>query len=167
MPIRDRDNPLVEHASTCTRRCFLGATAGATLSVVFGGCRGGDAVDPGATSTQPSGLPAGVTRVGSVFTVDLAANAALRTSGLLLLLGAATPVLVARVSLDSFVAYDARCPHAGSVLQWSLAEEQLVCTSHGSRFRASTGGVLLGPATTALRALPLRRIGALLEINAD
>jgi Rieske Fe-S protein len=71
-----------------------------------------------------------------------------------------------RTGTDSYAAYDARCPHAGSVTLWRVSGDIARCTNHGSEFALATGAVRVGPATTALARLPITRAGSTLVIDA-
>jgi len=159
-----------------SRRGFVSAATLAALSAVITACGSSDGpvapVTPtppsggGGGTTPPSGLPNGVTRSGNIFSIDLSASNDLLTTGVLVLTGGAVPALVVRAAADSYRAFDARCPHAGTSNQWDLASGQLRCNNHGSRFTAQDGALSAGPATTGLRALPVTRAGSTLTVTA-
>ncbi|AMW05492.1 Rieske (2Fe-2S) protein [Gemmatimonas phototrophica] len=146
----------------------------AAVSIVATACGGGDgetgATGPSGTgggggSTPPGTLPAGVTRSGNVFTIDLSVNNELSSAGLFVLSGGAVPALVVRAAADTYRAFDARCPHAGTSNQWEFGNGVLQCNNHGSRFAASSGALNAGPATTGLRALVVTRAGSTLTVS--
>lgn len=62
-----------------------------------------------------------------------------------------TEILVANVDNQLFC-LEARCTHAGAPLaEGDLTGEVIVCPWHGSRFNATNGSVLGGPAKKQLR----------------
>jgi len=54
---------------------------------------------------------------------------------------------------DTFVAFDAVCPHAGCTVGYDPGQKVIICPCHGSQFNAGTGAVEVGPATTGLQKL--------------
>ncbi|MDX8147122.1 Rieske (2Fe-2S) protein [Lentzea sp. BCCO 10_0061] len=64
-------------------------------------------------------------------------------------------IVVARISATEVKAYDASCPHQGSVVA-EPAGGTITCPSHGSQFGASDGSVKKGPATSGLRAVAVK-----------
>lgn len=73
-------------------------------------------------------------------------------------------VLVARRGMAVF-AYDNRCPHRGTPLDWapdrfmSLDGQHLQCATHGARFRVEDGMCVAGPC----RGVPLTSLGAVVR----
>lgn len=73
-------------------------------------------------------------------------------------------LLVARRG-DAIFAYENRCPHRGTTLDWapdrfmSADGELLQCATHGALFRIEDGLCVLGPCLgDQLRALPIARV---------
>ncbi|MCU0622595.1 MAG: Rieske (2Fe-2S) protein [Gemmatimonadaceae bacterium] len=166
-------NPAACAACEITRRGFVSMATLAALGVAVGACSSGDGgggptgtLPPGGGTPNPPALPSGVTLSGNTFTLDLTASNDLATVGLLVLGGAARPALVVRSATNTFVAYDARCPHQQATNLWSLAGGQLTCNNHGSRFAAADGTLAVGPATSGLLTLPVQRSGNTLTVNA-
>ena len=67
---------------------------------------------------------------------------------------------------DRLFAYQNRCPHTGSPLDWVPHQfldgegRLLVCATHGARFRIEDGHCIAGPcAGKALRSVPVEVIG--------
>ena len=64
-------------------------------------------------------------------------------------------IVVARISATEVKAFDATCPHQGSMVA-EPSGGTITCPSHGSQFGASDGAVKKGPATTGLRAVQVK-----------
>ncbi|MDX8053340.1 Rieske (2Fe-2S) protein [Lentzea sp. BCCO 10_0798] len=64
-------------------------------------------------------------------------------------------IVVARISATEVKAFDATCPHQGSMVA-EPSGGTITCPSHGSQFGASDGAVKKGPATTGLRAVSVK-----------
>lgn len=64
--------------------------------------------------------------------------------------GTGNPAIVLRPSSETFLAYDAVCPHAGCTVGYQQSAKLLVCPCHGSEFNPATGAVQAGPAPTGL-----------------
>jgi len=64
--------------------------------------------------------------------------------------GLETPVLVTRLSGDTFTALSALCPHAGCPVGYVPENGEVECPCHGSRFDPVSGEVLNPPARTGL-----------------
>jgi Rieske Fe-S protein len=65
-----------------------------------------------------------------------------------------TTVVVAQPADGQFVAFSAACTHQGTTVA-AGDDLTLTCPSHGSRFDASDGSVVNGPATAALASVPV------------
>jgi cytochrome b6-f complex iron-sulfur subunit len=74
-------------------------------------------------------------------------------------------ILLLNIS-DSFVAFDARCTHAGCFNDWNFngSESKLTCQCHSSTF-TTNGEVVTGPATEPLTKYDITREGDFLTIN--
>ncbi|PMC75484.1 MULTISPECIES: ubiquinol-cytochrome c reductase iron-sulfur subunit [unclassified Brachybacterium] len=70
-------------------------------------------------------------------------------------------VLVVRGEGEDVTAYSGYCTHNGCALR--EVEDQLDCPCHGSRFDATTGEVLVGPATRHLPEVAVRIEGDTLQ----
>lgn len=83
------------------------------------------------------------------FTLDLTVspNMVLQTPGGSL---SKSGVIVARISTAEFAAVSQACTHEGTAVEYQPAQQNFHCPNHGSNF-SKTGGVLNGPASSALR----------------
>jgi Rieske Fe-S protein len=63
------------------------------------------------------------------------------------------PVAISRTATNKYVALDLLCPHQQYPVERS--EQGWVCKSHGSEFEAD-GDLVIGPATTALKRVPIK-----------
>lgn len=66
---------------------------------------------------------------------------------------------------ESFTAVQVACTHQGVSVGYSNAQGRFVCPAHGSQF-SSTGSVLQGPATAALKQYTITINGSTLLISA-
>ncbi|MFJ6636841.1 Rieske (2Fe-2S) protein [Streptomyces sp. NPDC091376] len=73
-------------------------------------------------------------------------------------------VYVVQPRSGTFIALSTVCPHAGCAVN-PPKNGQLVCPCHDSRFDATTGSVLRGPARQGLTRYDVTRTGKRLEIT--
>ncbi|MFN2518762.1 MAG: Rieske (2Fe-2S) protein [Jatrophihabitantaceae bacterium] len=64
------------------------------------------------------------------------------------------PIVLTRTSTDEVHAFSAVCTHQGCTVD-KVAGGSIDCPCHGSRFDASTGAVVSGPASRALPSIPV------------
>ena len=176
--LADERIPLVRRGPDAIdrRALMLGGTAVAASAVIGGAAAAaaaglgravGGAPSPGESGTaalsptKPSG-GAGTTTttapVGPATTVPPAAGTPIGQASQVPVGGAATftdpatgdPGLVLQLAKDSFVAYDAICPHAGCTVGYAPGARLIVCPCHGSEFDPSTGAVVSPPAQRGL-----------------
>ncbi|GGN30923.1 Rieske (2Fe-2S) protein [Streptomyces fuscichromogenes] len=60
-------------------------------------------------------------------------------------------VVVTQPTSGTYKAFSTKCPHAGCAVS-SIADGEIVCPCHGSKFAIADGSVKQGPATTGLTA---------------
>ncbi len=97
-----------------------------------------------------------------VITLDLtkSAYAALNTAGGSVIVQS---IIVANTG-TSFVAIDSICTHQGCTIGYSLSDNNFPCPCHGSVY-STTGSVVNGPTTVALKSYPVSKSGNILTIS--
>ncbi len=138
---------------------LLGLTVGGGVAIsCLGGCTKESGVTPGGGSSGGGG--------GSSvdFTLDLNANenAVLKNNGGFLV---KSGVIVARTTGGVYIAVAAACTHQGTTIQYEGNNSRFLCPNHGSTFSES-GGVLNGPASTALKQYKTELSGTNLRVFA-
>jgi len=99
----------------------------------------GETTTTGAGGTTPPGTQVAL---ASQVPVNSAVSVTIPTNG--------DPGLLICTAANTFVCYDAVCPHAGCTVGYSPSANLMVCPCHGSQFDVTTGNVLSGPAPTGL-----------------
>ncbi len=100
-----------------------------------------------ASGPRPYGPAAGASRPRRLVSVDQLPEG----GGLVL---SADGVVVTRNDHGDVHAFSAMCTHQGCTVG-GVANDVIVCPCHGSRFDASTGAVINGPATRPLPQVPV------------
>jgi nitrite reductase/ring-hydroxylating ferredoxin subunit len=63
-------------------------------------------------------------------------------------------------------AIENKCPHRGGPLsEGMLADDEVICPWHGSRFNVRTGAVVTPPAQGNVKSFPVRVIGTDVEVE--
>ena len=107
----------------------------------------------GTTPTQGGSTPTGSTGTGGTALVALADVP--EGGGAVVDAPGGKKIVVARISATEVKAFDATCPHQGSMVA-EPSGGTITCPSHGSQFGASDGAVKKGPATTGLKAVAVK-----------
>ena len=107
------------------------------------------AAGPSTTAAPRSGTAKG-TAIGPARDVPVGGAASFQDPG------TGDPALVVQHTSGQFLAFDAVCPHAGCTVQYSSADNILVCPCHGSEFSARSGAVEVGPAQSGLKPIPIQ-----------
>ena len=122
----------------------------------------------GGSATSPSSAPSlpviGGSVAGSAVIVTIDSSSALGSvGGAALVQASAGNFLVARTAQDSFTALTAICTHEGCTIT-GFQNSNYVCPCHGSQYTTS-GRVLMGPATVALRQFTTQFVNNVLTIS--
>jgi cytochrome b6-f complex iron-sulfur subunit len=132
-------------------------TLGVGLAAVCAGCLGACSKsdgDPGPQINPPSNVNA---------TIDL--NTDLKNIGDSKILSGVVVVRLATGNLPaSFTAVQLACTHEGTSIAYHSTQGKFICPNHGSQFSTS-GDVLLGPATSALKKYTITISGTTLTIT--
>lgn len=151
---------MTEHTTTSTdpsRRQVLCGLAvallapGALVSACgddSGGTTAGTTTGAGSTSASGDGG-------GGAPTGTLAALSDVPVGGGLLVSSGPTQVLLVRLSETEVKGYDPRCTHQRVVVD-PPRNGVISCSGHGSQFQAADASVLKGPATSPLKAIPVK-----------
>ncbi|HEX6446289.1 MAG TPA: Rieske (2Fe-2S) protein [Streptosporangiales bacterium] len=125
-----------------SRRHVLAAGAGVGALAALAGCGQGSAGSSGSGTGQAGSSPS-VAAGETVATVaDIAVGSAVSAKS------GGKDIIVARPTSDTVAAFSAICTHMGCTVQPNGKE--LDCPCHGSKFSATTGKVINGPAKAPL-----------------
>ena len=142
-----------------TRRSLLGGLAAGGGVLALAACGSSD--DPSAASSAPptTGTPTD-TPTDTATPGDGAASLAAVSdvavgSGVVV---TAEQVVVTQPASGDFHAFSSICTHRGCEVA-EVVDNEIACPCHGSRFSATDGSVLNGPATAPLAEVPVRVAG--------
>lgn len=148
------------------RKEFL-AKFGITMAAVCAGCSlyscGSDPKDeptpnnPGGGTNNP---PAGSGLITANLDSELRNVGDFKAGG-----GAILVRLAAGSTAAAFTAVQIACTHQGTSINYNATQTRFICPNHGSQF-STTGAVLLGPATTALKVYNVAISGNTLTVSA-
>ena len=149
------------------RKEFL-AKFGITMAAVCAGCSlyscGSDPKNdpapdnPGSDNNPPTGGGSGL--VSANLDSEIRNIGDFKTGGGVILVR-----LAAGTAASAFTAVQIACTHQGTSINYNAAQGKFICPNHGSQF-ATNGNVLLGPATTALKAYNIAISGNTLTVSA-
>jgi cytochrome b6-f complex iron-sulfur subunit len=140
-----------------SRRQLVMAAGAGTGALALAACSGGSgsssSASSGAAGASSSGSSGGSAEAGSGGTVlatlaDVPVGSAIAAKD-----PSGKPIVVAQPSAGKAVAFSAICTHMGCAV--APAGHELHCPCHGSRYNATTGAVLQGPAPNPLPSVPV------------
>ncbi|WP_406433314.1 Rieske (2Fe-2S) protein [Streptomyces sp. NBC_00631] len=144
-------------SATPARRAIMAAAGAAGLAAALTACGSSD--DSSGTTTTNSNTGAGSTTQdsnGSTGGSSAAAGGTALAKTTDIPEGGGTiykdqAVVVTQPASGTYKAFSTKCPHAGCAVT-SIANGEIVCPCHGSKFAIADGSVKQGPATTGLTA---------------
>ncbi|MEU9246556.1 Rieske (2Fe-2S) protein [Streptomyces shenzhenensis] len=142
--------PLNPSASPA-RRTVMVAAGAAGLAAALTACGSSDDDSSGTTTTNGNAGGGSTTQNsnGSAGGTALAKTTDIPEGGGTIYKDQA--VVVTQPASGTFKAFSTKCPHAGCAVT-SIANGEIVCPCHGSKFAIADGSVKHGPATTGLTA---------------
>ncbi|GHC56255.1 Rieske (2Fe-2S) protein [Streptomyces cinnamoneus] len=138
-------------ASSASRRTVL---RGAALAGAAG--LGAAACSGGAGGTRGPAVPTAPVDLGAAGEVPVGGARLFREQKL----------VVSQPAAGEYKAFSAVCTHAGCVVD-KVEDGKVSCPCHGSKFDATTGKVLQGPAGAPLPAVPVKADGGKLIAGPD
>ncbi len=144
-----------------SRRGVLAGSAAAAAALALGACAGSEsATTPASSSPSPADASSTPTTAASQ-TPDAGSSGELLAGtedfpmggGVVVQTGRG-PVVVTRPAEDQYLAFNARCPHAGCTVA-EVLENTINCNCHGSTFDGSSGDLLGGPAKEGLQPVAI------------
>ncbi len=151
-PLEDVSSPSAQPAGI-DRRVLLAGT-GVGCAVLLAACGGGGSGSSGSTGSSSSSAGGGGGSGSGGSGQAIATLSSISVGSAVSAQDAqGNPIVVARPSADTAVAFSAVCTHQGCTV--APAGSELDCPCHGSRFSATTGKVLGGPAPSPLPSVPV------------
>jgi Rieske Fe-S protein len=149
---------------TSRREFCAHAITFATVASLIESCGGGSPTSPSGGNVPQLSTVAG-TANGNIVTVNNVSGTALANVGSAALVQASgNNILVLQTAQGSFRALTAVCTHEQNIVTGFENNSTFVCPAHGSRYNTS-GGVVQGPATRALREFPTQFTNNVLTIT--
>ncbi len=153
-----------------SRRSLLALGATTAGAIALAGCSsassGGAASTPGAAASSPSqaaGSASPTTPAASASASTAPATGALAKLADIPVGGAVSatsngaPIIIAQPTAGTVVGFSAICTHMGCTV--AVAGKQLDCPCHGSKYVATTGAVINGPAPAPLHPFAVKLSG--------
>ena len=155
------DNPKTSRREFCAHAISL-----VTVASLIEGCGSkGNPAGPGGGGNVPQLATINGSAAGGTVTVSNVSGTALANVGSAARVQAGgNEILVLQTAQGSFKAFTAVCTHEQNIITGFQNNNTFVCPAHGSQFNTS-GGVVQGPATRALREFPTQFTNNVLTIT--
>lgn len=155
------DNPKSSRREFCAHAISL-----VTVASLIEGCGSkGNPAGPGGGGNVPQLATINGSAAGGTVTVSNVSGTALANVGSAARVQAGgNEILVLQTAQGSFKAFTAVCTHEQNIITGFQNNSTFVCPAHGSQFNTS-GGVVQGPATRALREFPTQFTNNVLTIT--
>ena len=134
-----------------TRRAVLGLGAAGSGAVLLAACGSGGSSDDSGSNAGGNDDPGGGSGGSLAKLSDIPVGEAVSAKD------GGKPIVVAQPTKGTAAAFSAICTHMGCTVK--PAGKELHCPCHGSRYDASTGKVLGGPAPKPLPKVPVHLKG--------
>jgi nitrite reductase/ring-hydroxylating ferredoxin subunit len=132
-----------------SRRALLGGVAVGTGGLALAAC--GTSSGSSGAAAPPSGDPTTASPAGGAGTPLAAESDVAVGSGVIV---SAESVVVTQPVAGEFHAFSSVCTHRSCQVA-EVVDDEIICTCHGSRFSATDGSVVNGPATAPLAEFPI------------
>jgi nitrite reductase/ring-hydroxylating ferredoxin subunit len=143
-------------ACPLARRSLLLGAGAAGLTALLSAC-GGDDPAPATAGGSPTGAATEPSEEAVPPGPELPQGALISTDEVPVNGGVLVDdVLVVQPRKGTFRAYDASCPHQQTIVEEPDSEGVITCPGHLSRFRASDGSRISGPANRGLRKIDVK-----------
>ncbi|GAA1760397.1 Rieske (2Fe-2S) protein [Luedemannella helvata] len=136
-----------------SRRAVLAGGGAACLALLLGACGSDTETPPANTGTGggPADAPSSAAPGGGSTGTVLAKEADIPSGGGVVV----GTVLVVKLADGTVKAYDAHCPHMGTLVK-PPTDGKSECPNHNSLFAIEDGARLSGPATSGLKDIPVK-----------
>jgi Rieske Fe-S protein len=125
----------------CAALALSACGGGSSGSAAGGGTTGGAGTTaPDSGGSSPTAATAGATALAQLADIPVGSSISAKSGD--------APLLIARPTATTVVAFSAICTHQGCTV--APAGKTLACPCHGSKYDAFTGAVLNGPAPAPL-----------------
>jgi len=155
----------MDNSKTSRRDFCAHAISLVTVASLIEGCGSkGNPAGSGGGTNVPALATINGSAAGGTVTVNVSGTALANVGSAARVQAGANEILVVQTAQGSFKAFTAVCTHEQNLITGFQNNNTFVCPAHGSQFNTS-GGVVQGPATRALREFPTQFTNNVLTIT--